>query len=174
MNFFDVETIIPALGGAKIPSPLRNLEGERHHRRFVSDDDRVLIALDSQQVDQRLAEGGDLPSFERAGPRSQIYFDPSKLRCALVTCGGLCPGLNDIIRSIVLELYYGYNARNIYGIRYGLQGFIPSYCKNSRFGFIPRSCASPQDCSSRVCRHALKRIFWKESKQFFFHIKICV
>ena len=75
----------------------------------------------------RIREGGDLPSFERAGPRSRIYFDPSKLRCALVTCGGLCPGLNDIIRSLVLELYYGYGVRNIYGIRYGLQGFIASY-----------------------------------------------
>jgi 6-phosphofructokinase 1 len=127
MNFFDVETSIPSLGGAKIPSPLRNLEGERHHRRFISDDDQVLIALDSKQVAQRLDAGGDLPSFERAGPRSRVYFDPSKLRCALVTCGGLCPGLNDIIRSIVLELYYGYEVRNIYGIRYGLQGFIPSY-----------------------------------------------
>ena len=127
MDFFDVETEIPSLGGAKISSPLRNLEGERHHRRFISDEDRVLIELDAEKVANRLQEGGDLPSFERAGPRSQIYFDASKLRCALATCGGLCPGLNDIIRSIVLELYYGYGVRNIYGIRYGLQGFIPAY-----------------------------------------------
>jgi 6-phosphofructokinase 1 len=62
-----------------------------------------------------------------AGPRRRIYFDPSKLRCAVVTCGGLCPGLNGIIRSVVLELYYGYGVRNISGIRYGLQGFIPEY-----------------------------------------------
>jgi len=127
MNFFEVETEIPSLGAAKIPSPLRNLEGDLHHRRFVSDQDRVLIALDSQKVADRLQAGGSLPAFERAGPRNRIYFDPSKLRCALVTCGGLCPGLNDIIRSIVLELYYGYGVKNIYGIRYGLQGFIPSY-----------------------------------------------
>jgi 6-phosphofructokinase 1 len=62
-----------------------------------------------------------------AGAREKIYFDPSKLRCALVTCGGLCPGLNDIIRSIVLELYHLYGVNNIYGIRYGLEGFIPKY-----------------------------------------------
>ncbi|MDO8941728.1 MAG: ATP-dependent 6-phosphofructokinase, partial [Desulfobacterales bacterium] len=67
------------------------------------------------------------PSYELAGPRERIYFDPSKLKCALVTCGGLCPGLNDIIRSIVLELHYGYGVRNISGVRYGLRGFIPRY-----------------------------------------------
>ncbi|MBW2218265.1 MAG: ATP-dependent 6-phosphofructokinase, partial [Deltaproteobacteria bacterium] len=67
------------------------------------------------------------PAFELAGPRSKIYFDPSKIRCGLVTCGGLCPGLNDIIRAVVLELYYRYGVRNIYGINYGLQGFIPKY-----------------------------------------------
>ena len=69
----------------------------------------------------------DPPAFEMAGPREKIYFDPSKLRCALVTCGGLCPGLNDIIRAVVLELYYGYGVRNIYGIQFGLEGFIPKY-----------------------------------------------
>ena len=60
-------------------------------------------------------------------PRRQIYFDPCKIRCALVTCGGICPGLNAIIRSVVLELFYGYDVRHIYGIRYGLQGFIAKY-----------------------------------------------
>jgi 6-phosphofructokinase 1 len=73
-------------------------------------------------------EEGQAPScFQLAGPRSNIFFDPSKLRCALVTCGGLCPGLNDIIRSVVLELHWGYGVRNIYGIRYGLQGFVPKF-----------------------------------------------
>jgi len=73
-------------------------------------------------------ETGELsPYLELAGPREKIYFDPSKLRCAIVTCGGLCPGLNDIVRAVVLELFYGYGVRNIYGIRYGLQGFIAEY-----------------------------------------------
>ncbi len=127
MDFFDTETDIPSLGAAKIPSPLRNLGGDLHSGRFVDDQDRVILEVDPERVAERLRQGGSLTSFERAGPRSRIYFDPSKLRCALVTCGGLCPGLNDIIRSVVLELYYGYGVRNIYGIRYGLQGFIPSF-----------------------------------------------
>jgi len=66
-------------------------------------------------------------SFDQAGPREKIYFDPSKLKCAITTCGGLCPGLNDIIRSIVLELYHIYNVKTIYGIKHGLQGFIPDF-----------------------------------------------
>jgi|TARA_B100000315_G_scaffold98904_2_gene90965 6-phosphofructokinase 1 len=93
----------------------------------VTDQDRVLINVDVKTLKQAIKSGEEISSFERAGPRSKIYFDPSKLRCGLVTCGGLCPGLNDIIRSIVLELYYGYGVRNICGIRYGLQGLIPKY-----------------------------------------------
>ena len=86
-----------------------------------------MIEIDDHQITRMLNEGQSLPCFELAGPRSKIFFDPSKLKCALVSCGGLCPGLNDIIRSIVLELHYGYGVRNIFGIRYGLQGFIARY-----------------------------------------------
>ena len=125
-DFENVDTVIPALGEAKIHTPLegRKLDGDRH---FMSDDDRVIIDVDAGSLTRTIASGGTAPAFEVAGPRRRIYFDPSKLRCALVTCGGLCPGLNGIIRSVVLELYYGYGVRNIYGIRYGLQGFIPEY-----------------------------------------------
>jgi 6-phosphofructokinase 1 len=62
-----------------------------------------------------------------AGPRERIYFDPSKVHCAIATCGGLCPGTNDVIRAIVLELHFLYGVRHIYGVRYGLRGFIPHY-----------------------------------------------
>jgi 6-phosphofructokinase 1 len=66
-------------------------------------------------------------TFELAGPRAQIFFDPSKVHCAVATCGGLCPGTNDVIRAIVLELHHLYSVRHIYGVRYGFQGFIPKY-----------------------------------------------
>ena len=69
-----------------------------------------------------------VPSFEVAGPRKKIYFDPGKIRSAIVTCGGLCPGLNDVIRAIIMELYWVYGCkRDVYGIKYGLQGFISEY-----------------------------------------------
>lgn len=63
--------------------------------------------------------------FQEAGPREKIFFDPQKTKVAIVTCGGLCPGLNDVIRSIVMELWHGYGVRNIVGIPYGLEGFVP-------------------------------------------------
>jgi 6-phosphofructokinase 1 len=118
---------IPVLGEAKIPSPLKDASRETHVQSFVSETDRVLIEVDPIKIKAICKSGKPFPSLELAGPREKIYFDPSKLRCALVTCGGLCPGLNDIIRAVVLELYYGYGVRGIYGIRYGLQGFIPEY-----------------------------------------------
>ncbi len=122
----DVHTRIIALGKASIPSPLANAERDPRSS-FVSDDEGVLVDIHPDELQYYLDKGVTPPSFELAGARETIYFDPSKLRCALVTCGGLCPGLNDIIRSIVLELYYLYGVRNIYGIRYGLEGFIPKY-----------------------------------------------
>ena len=36
----------------------------------------------------------------RAGPREKIYFKPEQVKAAIVTCGGLCPGLNDVIRQV--------------------------------------------------------------------------
>jgi 6-phosphofructokinase 1 len=127
MNTTDIDTGIPALGEAKIQSPIQRGKYGPRSRHFVTEKERVLISIDAAELEETLAQGGTPASFEVAGPRKNVYFDASKLRCAMVTCGGLCPGLNDIIRSIVLELFYGYGVRNIYGIRYGLQGFIPAY-----------------------------------------------
>jgi 6-phosphofructokinase 1 len=118
-------TGILSLGPARIASPLEDKDPADGH--WVSDDNRVCIPVEPAELTALVAGGKPVPAFEMAGPRRQIYFDPSKLRCALVTCGGLCPGLNDIIRAIVLELFHNYGVRKIYGIRYGLQGFIPRY-----------------------------------------------
>ena len=127
MNYNNIDTKIPILGKSKIASPILQTDRGSYSQNFVSDNERVLIDVNLSNVTKMIQDGKKLPAFELAGPRKKIYFDPSKLRCALVTCGGLCPGVNGIIRSIVLELYYGYGVQNIYGIRYGLQGFIPKY-----------------------------------------------
>ena len=127
MNFDAIDTDIPVLGSAKIPSPLRKSAKGGYPDDFVSDQDRVLIDVRLDSLKRRIEADHPLLAFEMAGPRNHIYFDPSKLKCAIVTCGGLCPGLNDVIRSIVLSLYHGYGVRNIFGIRYGLQGFVPKY-----------------------------------------------
>lgn len=124
----DFITDIPILGPAKINSPLqkRDIPGESS-TRFISDDDRITVEVQKEYLETCFKSNKPLPSFEQTGPREKIYFDPSKLKCAIATCGGLCPGLNDIIRSIVLELYHIYKVKNIYGIRHGLQGFLPDY-----------------------------------------------
>ncbi len=119
-------TAITRLGDCRIPSPVARRAQGANGTSFVSDDDRVLIDINVKRA-CRPPEESDAPSYELAGPREHIFYDPSKLKCALVTCGGLCPGLNDIIRSIVLELHYGYGVRNILGVRYGLRGFISRY-----------------------------------------------
>jgi 6-phosphofructokinase 1 len=126
MKVEPINTKITALGRAGIPSPLGGKESSGRIT-FTEDSDGVLINIHPQEVEACIQAGEKPQTFELAGPRKNIYFDPSKLRCALVTCGGLCPGLNDIIRSIVLELYHQYGVRHINGIRYGLEGFIPKY-----------------------------------------------
>ncbi|MBM4095114.1 MAG: ATP-dependent 6-phosphofructokinase, partial [Planctomycetes bacterium] len=64
-------------------------------------------------------------SFEKAGPRKRLYFEPSRATAAIVTCGGLCPGLNNVIRSATLELIFNYGVRRVLGVRYGYQGLNP-------------------------------------------------
>jgi 6-phosphofructokinase 1 len=118
---------IASLGEAKIRSPLETPNENVKPQSFVDDDDQILCTIKTEEIQKAQEAGEPIISLELAGARRRIYFDSSKLRCALVTCGGLCPGLNDIIRAIVLELYFHYGVRNIYGIRYGLEGFIPEY-----------------------------------------------
>lgn len=126
-NGKEIETSILTLGPAKIPNPIEVRVNGGAGICLLPDEDRVLVNIFESDV-TRVFQDAKVPlSFERAGPRRKIYFDPSKLRCAVVSCGGLCPGTNDIIRSIVLALHFNYGVHNIYGIRYGFQGFISSY-----------------------------------------------
>lgn len=113
-----LDTRIPTLGPARIPSPLT-------YCHFVPDDQLVPIRVSAEDLDDGEQENDVL--FEPAGPRADIFFDSSKVKAAIVTCGGLCPGINDVIRAIVMEAHHNYNMAATLGIRYGLQGFIPKY-----------------------------------------------
>ncbi len=115
-----MDTSVESLGECKINNPLRQVD-------WVEDNDRILFNLSAGLVEECIKKGQPPISFLKAGPKRKIYFDISKLKCAIVTCGGLCPGLNNVIRSIVLTLYHTYGVTNILGIRYGFQGFIPKY-----------------------------------------------
>jgi 6-phosphofructokinase 1 len=87
---------------------------------FVPDKARV-------RYQATLNTGMDHPDllFELTGPREHIFFNPADTRAAIVTCGGLCPGLNNVIRSAALELTFNYGVREVMGIRYGFQGLNP-------------------------------------------------
>jgi 6-phosphofructokinase 1 len=115
MDSASTETDIPILGEAKIPSPVQNRAKGANAITFAADNERVVIDVNTLSLVRQIKDGQEPPCFELAGPRANIFFDSSKLRCALVTCGGLCPGLNDIIRSIVLELHWGYGVQTISG-----------------------------------------------------------
>ena len=85
-------TEITTLGEAKIPSPiLDKAKGERGIS-LVSDEKRILVDVDAAELAELVRNGRNPLCFELAGPRDKIFFDPSKLRCGLVTCGGLCRG----------------------------------------------------------------------------------
>lgn len=119
---------IRSLGDRKISTPLERLMAECNPgHTFYTDDHRVLVKHHLPDISRMIAEGKEFPCFEVAGPRKKIFFDPSQTNCAIVTCGGLCPGLNDVIRAIVMQAYYRYGVRRIYGIPYGFEGLIPEY-----------------------------------------------
>ena len=119
---------VKRLGPAKIKSPLAlGTKAGDLLADFVQDDARVLTNVDFQVVTDTTQRGETLPSMELAGPRQNIYFDPAKLKVGVVTCGGLCPGLNDVIRALVMTLYHGYKVSSIFGFKNGFAGLNPEY-----------------------------------------------
>jgi 6-phosphofructokinase 1 len=119
---------IKTLGPCRVASPL-NLSTSKGDQlaNYVSDAHRVRLVAEYEE--------GELPqdelTFEKAGPREKLFFDPAQTRAAFVSCGGLCPGINTVVRSAVLELVHKYRVRDIIGYRYGFRGLNPA------FGVVP-------------------------------------
>ena len=116
---------VPKLGEATVRSPLKlsTIKGDRIYN-FIDDDECVLMdALARRDRD------GPSPSlaaaFERAGPRELLFLEPEELKAGIVTCGGLCPGINNAIRAATLELLNHYCVREVVGFRYGFAGLNP-------------------------------------------------
>src|SRR5688572_14692443 len=103
---------ITQLGAARYPSPIA----------FSAEEERF-VPSDVQWHECRAPE--ELLLFEKAGPRKNLYFDPKQARAAIVTCGGLCPGLNNVIRSVTRELIRSYEVNSVLGIRGGYRGLDP-------------------------------------------------
>ena len=148
-----LDLTILRLGECRIPSPMDTTN-------FVSDEDHILYHSNLPEIQALLDQGKKPPYFEIAGPRENIYFDPAKLKCGIVTCGGLCPGLNDVIRSIVLGLYHHYGVKTVFGFPFGYEGLTyrhghtpleltPEIVKNIHMqgGTILASSRGPQDVS---------------------------
>lgn len=105
---------VPVLGAAGVPSPLRIST----RAAFVDDDTYVLRDIEGP----RHRPSGAPRAFEKAGPRARIFFDPKKVTVGIVSAGGICPGINDVIRALVLELHHGYGVERIFGFRFGFAG----------------------------------------------------
>jgi len=119
---------VDRVGTPKITSPLGlSFKFGDNLANYVSDDETVVLPLDRKAILESLEQRDYLAAFIKAGPRPEIFYDPAKTRVAVVTCGGLCPGLNNVIRSLVMELHYRYNVKSVYGMQYGYRGFIPKY-----------------------------------------------
>ena len=124
MQEIDLNFTVSKLGEGRIISPITGV-------RFVDDEEHVLYHSDFRELKGYLDAGNKPPCLEKAGPRRKIYFDPADLKCGIVTCGGLCPGLNDVIRSITLTLTRQYRVKQVLGFRYGYEGL------SSKFNHAP-------------------------------------
>ena len=111
---------IETVGKGTLKSPMKGM-------RFVSDEDRISLTTDVNRIHKFYEKGIAVPSLEAAGPRETIFHDPAWTRAGVVTCGGLCPGLNNVIKGLVQVLWFDYGVRNIFGIPYGYRGLNPSY-----------------------------------------------
>jgi hypothetical protein len=92
----DLNFVVARLGEGQIPSPNNGV-------RFVSEAEHVLYHTDLRAIKDCLEAGSEPPCLKKAGPREKIFFDPANLKCGIVTCGGLCPGLNNVIRAVFLR-----------------------------------------------------------------------
>jgi len=130
---------------------------------FIGDGERILVDPTVAAFEKARAAKSPPASFELAGPRRTLFFDPKQTRVGIVSCGGLCPGINDVIRGLVMELSYRYGVQDIIGFRYGYRGIIarhgdepipltPEFVRNihERGGSILSSSRGPQDVGEMV------------------------
>ena len=111
---------IETVGKGTLRSPMKCIQ-------FVSEEDRISLTTDVKRIHEFYEKGIAIPSLEAAGPRETIFHDPAWTRAGIVTCGGLCPGLNNVIKGLVQVLWFDYGVRNIFGIPYGYRGLNPAY-----------------------------------------------
>jgi len=117
---------IPVLGKPAVHMPTMSKKKDIWRTSYVDDDQCILYDI-SVSRDSSIRHNNQHNLIEKAGPRENIYFDPSKVHAGIVTCGGLCPGLNDVIRAIVMTLWYRYCTKRISGFMYGYRGLLSKF-----------------------------------------------
>ncbi|MGI6681395.1 MAG: ATP-dependent 6-phosphofructokinase [Bdellovibrionota bacterium] len=115
------DTEIEVLGECKIKSPL-----DPKKANFISPSERVIIYGRKEEFDYHLKTLNAIPMFEKAGSQKKIYFDPKNTICGIVTCGGLCPGLNDVIQAVSITALKHYKVKKVLGFMYGFKGLSSS------------------------------------------------
>jgi 6-phosphofructokinase 1 len=119
------DLMVMRLGETTVVSPMTQLLRDRASSvHYVHEADRVLLDDTVEMAVARNLPAAELPSFEPGGPRARLYFEPGTTRAGIVTCGGLCPGLNNVIRGLVLELSQNYGVIDIVGFRNGYRGLV--------------------------------------------------
>ena len=112
---------IASLGPSSVPSPLRLDRYGSLESTFVHDN---MYYQDPIEMEE--GNAGPIRLFEKAGPRKHLFFEPAKAKVAIVTCGGLCPGMNNVIRSVYVQLHYHYGVPAVLGIRTAFLVFLRS------------------------------------------------
>jgi len=121
---------VKTLGPCLIDSPLMPLLSKRQHSiNYAEETDRILVDTTLSALKSLDSPIDQWPGLEPAGARKKIYFDPTKTRVGIVTCGGLCPGLNDVIRALTIELTRLYGVQQVYGFCNGYQGFVSRFAR---------------------------------------------
>jgi 6-phosphofructokinase 1 len=144
------DLVVKTLGTPRIDSPLGELLEQRLKSfHYAEESDRVLLDDTLSATLARDRPPAELPAFEPAGPRRKIFFDPSKTRAGIVTCGGLCPGLNDVIRGLTLELCLRYGIQHVYGFCNGFQGFVARF-RRSVIDLTPQSVSNINELGGTI------------------------
>ena len=126
MKFEDF--LVKSLGKGNVVSPLKQSQREDSPvYKFVEDNDRIIYDNSLEYYNNCKTTGETPVCFEKAGPKETIFFEPAKTKVGIVTCGGICPGLNNVIRGIVNQLFYRYGISRVLGFKYGYEGFISDF-----------------------------------------------
>ena len=129
MDADELDLAIETLGPARFASPLP-------WEFWVPEGEQVVYETSPERLECQIREGRAVPALDKAGPRERLFFDPARVSAGIVTCGGLCPGLNDVIRAIVIGLSRSYGVQRILGFRYGYEGLV------DRIGHAPLELTS--------------------------------